>query len=114
MAIPATETKEMRLMSDDELEQLRARVAELEKLLQTRREPAGISPEEMQAYRKVSDLLATDWGGFCGINDCYRPPVLCVRCVQPCIVRCVNECSCGPCIIGQPGGGVSRFEQFGG
>lgn len=105
-------------MAHDEVEALKQRVAELEKLLQARREPVDVTADEIRAYRKVSDLLAADWGDFCGINDCFRPPVLrcaVVRCLQRCVVRCVNECTCGPCDIGSWGaGGASRFEQFGG
>lgn len=104
-------------MGRDEVEALQQRVAELEKLLQARREPADITADEIRAYRKVSDILAADWDEFCGINDCYRPVIRCVvvRCIQRCVVRCINECTCGPCGGGPwGGGGISRFEQFGG
>jgi hypothetical protein len=103
-------------MSKDDVEALRRRVAELEKLLEARREPVDVTADEIRAFHKVSDLLAMDWGDFCGINDCYRPPVIrCAnRCVQGCVVRCIYECSCGPCNQGPWGtGGISRFEQFG-
>lgn len=103
-------------MSDDELAQLKARVAELEKQLKARSQPTDISADEIAAFRKVSDALVADWGD-CGINECYRPPVLrCVtRCIARCIVRCIHECSCGPCGVGGPiGGGLGRFEEFGG
>ncbi len=77
-----------------EVEQLRARVEQLEKLLSARTaQPADISAEEIAAYRKVSEVLAADYGDFCGINDCYRPPVL-TRCVVPCVVRCVITRRC--------------------
>jgi hypothetical protein len=104
-------------MADDELAELKARVAELEKLLKSRSQPAEITADEMAAYKKVSDALAFDVGD-CGINECYRMPVL--KCVQrcivvKCIVKCTYECSCGPCNVGgYMGGGFSRFEEFGG
>ncbi len=105
-------------MGSDEVEALKQRVAQLEMQLQARREPQDVSADEIRAFRKVSELLAADWGEFCGINDCYRPPILrCVinPCIVRCVVRCIQECTCGPCNLGQAGlGGISRFEQFGG
>lgn len=102
-------------MASDEVEALKQRVAQLEKLLEARREPADITADEIRAYRKVSDILAADWGEFCGINDCFRPVIRCVAaCIQRCVVRCINECTCGPCGgVSWGGGEISRFEQFG-
>jgi hypothetical protein len=102
-------------MADKNVEELNERVARLEKLLAAR-EPVDITADEIKAFQKVANLLAFDWGD-CGINECYRPPVVrCIvsRCVTRCVVRCINECTCGPCGI-DPGvvGGISRFDQFG-
>ena len=103
---------------DDTVKKLEARVIELEqKLAQvTRRpEPTQITAEEINAYRKVKDIIAADYGEFCGINDCFR---LCFRChgggvtCLRCITRCINECVCGPCSPGGLGGGLGG--QFGG
>lgn len=109
---------------DDTVKKLEARIVELEQKLAgvpTRPEPAPISAEEMQAYHKVKDLLAVDYGDFCGINDCFR---LCFRCGGGgggtasfrCITRCINECVCGPCNICSVGGfgGGGSFGGFGG
>jgi hypothetical protein len=108
-------------MANDEMEALKARVAELESLLGAQRREPEFTADEMAAFHKVSAVLAGNWGDFCGINDCYRPPVVrCVnfcitRCITVCIVRCINECSCGPCNVGGGiPGGISRFDQFGG
>lgn len=105
----------------DDIKKLEARVIELEqKLAQvTRRpEPTQITQEELNAYRKVKDLVAADFGDFCGINDCFR---LCLRCTGGgsgcfrCITRCINECVCGPCSAGGFGGGFGgQFGGFGG
>ena len=104
---------------DDNTKRLEARIAQLESKLASagRQEPAEITAEEMKAYRKVRDVIAADWGEFCGINDCFR----CIRvcgggpCVIRCIVRCINECVCGPCSPGGGGpGGGGQFGGFGG
>lgn len=106
---------------DDVIKRLEARVIELEqKLAQVARrpEPMQITVEEVNAYRKVKDLIAADYGEFCGINDCFR---LCLRChgggtsCLRCITRCINECVCGPCSPGGLGGGFGgQFGGFGG
>jgi hypothetical protein len=109
---------------DDVVKKLEARVVELEARLgqvARRPEPAHITAEEVQAFHKVKDLIAADFGDFCGINDCFR---LCFRCggggggggVFRCITRCINECVCGPCNIGGGlGGGFGgQFGGFGG
>lgn len=98
---------------------LELRLTEIEKKLDmlTQRAPtAGLSKEDIEAYRRVRDVMAADWGEFCGINDCFRCIQLCgVRCLTTrCIVRCINECVCGPCNIGGGlGGGIGRFEGLG-
>ncbi len=106
-------------MEDDKVKKLEARVIELEQKLGqfTRRpEPAHVTAEEIQAFHKVRDLVATDFGDFCGINDCFRA---CFRCqggggTSNCF-RCINECVCGPCSPGGFGGGGfgGRFGGFG-
>ena len=107
---------------DDDVKRLEAKVVELEKKLesvQPRAAPTSISAEEMQAYQKVRDVISADYGEFCGINDCFR---VTLRCITPsyasfrCIVRCINECVCGPCNICQSGGGGGggSFGGFGG
>jgi hypothetical protein len=104
--------------SQEEFDELKGRIVELENQLKgrtARRDVSSLTPEEMQAYIKVRDILAGDWGDFCGINDCFRCIIArcwqqCLRCWQPCF-----ECTCGPCLIGQPmGGGVGRFGNLGG
>ena len=112
------------MATNEDFEELKGRIVELEsKLAEAQkgaaRKPAvDITPEEMQAYVKVRDVMAADWGDSCGINECYRCIV--VRCYQPCIVRCIytciNECTCGPCNI-DPfvfQGGLQRFGGLGG
>ena len=111
-------------MDEAAVKKLEARVVELEQRLGevTRRpEPTHITAEEMQAFHKVKDLVAADFGGFCGINDCFR---LCMRCHGAggsgncfrCVTRCINECVCGPCSPGGLGGGGfgGGFGGFGG
>lgn len=107
-------------MGTEDSKSLELRLAEIEKKLDalaTRRTAvASLSKDEIEAYRKVRDVLAADWGDFCGINDCFRCVQLCARCVTTrCIVRCINECVCGPCNLGGGiAGGLGRFEGLGG
>ena len=101
---------------------LELRLSDIERKLSamTQRAPvANLSKEDIEAYHRVRDVVAADWGDFCGINDCFRCIVVrCItRCVQRCIVRCINECSCGPCnvcYVGGGGGGLGGFESLGG
>ncbi len=104
----------------EDVKKLQLRIVELEnrlKQMMAAREPTDISVEEVKAYRKVRDVLAADWGDFCGINDCMRCIV--TRCftnciVTRCIVRCIVECTCGPCSPGRLGtGGGGRFSDLG-
>ena len=110
-------------MDQSERQKLEMRIVELEnrlKELSAGRQPqqADISPEEIQAYLKVRDMLRADWGEFCGINDCMKCVI--VRCWGGPIVRCRCdvECSCGPCGYGGGGGffggGGGRFGGLGG
>ena len=107
---------------DDNVKRLEARIADLESKLASagRPQPTEITADEMKAYRKVRDVMAADWGDFCGINDCYRciiQPCTSPVCVVRCIVRCINECVCGPCnLCAGPlgGGGGGQFGGFGG
>lgn len=105
---------------DDTVKRLEAKVIELEKKLSavpTRAAVEDITADEMKAYQKVRDIVAADYGEFCGINDCFR---VTWRCVTPsiasfrCIVRCINECVCGPCNVCLAGGGVGGGGTFGG
>ena len=106
--------------SQEEFDELKGRIVELENRLQGRTTRRGdlssLTPEELQAYAKVRDVLAGDWGEFCGINDCFKCIIAhcwqpCLRCWQPCF-----ECICGPCNPGllTGGGVVGRFGNLGG
>ena len=109
-------------MADDNLQKLEARIQQLEKMLTSMHahsKATDLSADDINAYIKVRDVVAPDWGDFCGINDCFRCVIY--RCHSPlcivrCIVRCINECVCGPCLQG--GGynprdmGLSRFGNF--
>jgi hypothetical protein len=106
--------------TNEEFEELKGRIVELENQLSARplqRDVTQVSEDEMRAFVKVRDVIAGDFGGFCGINDCFRCIVM--RCWQPCITRCIQtciyECTCGPCLQ-NPGdiGAVSRFSGLGG
>ena len=109
-------------MADDEaLQALEGRIAALENALagKTQSRVADLTDDEIAAFKKVQDVIAADYGDFCGITDCYRGGLCTVCSVCP-ICRvcrvCIFECSCGPCNIG-PGGGVGNvggFNQFGG
>lgn len=106
-------------MADEKkFEALEGRIVELENQLKQRgvkHEAQEFTPEELETYAKVRDVIAADYGEFCGINDCFR----CVqRCLQVCVVRCIqvciNECTCGPCNWGHlGGGGGGRFGGLG-
>lgn len=100
---------------------LELRIAELEKRLGEvsvqRQQVANLTKEEIAAYQKVRDVIAADWGDYCGINDCFRCVVTRCSCVvsQRCLVRCISECVCGPCNIGPRIGlsGLSQIEGLG-
>lgn len=103
------------------IKKLEMRIAKLEELIEqlsTRRAPVNVSAEEIKAYQKVRDVIAADWGDFCGINDCFRCTV--VRCGTRCLTLCDIvcrpcdvECSCGPCSMGGLGGRLRRFSSLG-
>lgn len=107
----------------NETKELSLRIERIEKLLEgiaVERAPAAqeLTKEELAAFKKVRDVVAADWGHFCGINDCFRCIV--VRCQALCQVvcdvicnPCDVECSCGPCNIGGLRGRVSRFGGLG-
>ena len=117
------------IMADDaHIKALEGRIAALENALQAKAERAGaptaaaaanLTPEEVAAFQKVRDVVAADWGEFCGINDCFRCRV-CSTCSVCRVCRvcrvCDIECSCGPCQQIDPGiiRGVGGFNQFGG
>jgi hypothetical protein len=104
----------------DDIKTLEMRIRKLETMLSEtaeRREATNLSADEIRAYQKVRDVIAADWGEFCGINDCFRCIVVrCLRCYEPVPIPrpCDIECSCGPCNIGRLGGGMSRFSGLGG
>lgn len=99
------------------LKELSLRIDALERVAVDRTSRATqLSDDEIKAYLKVRDVVAPDYGQFCGINDCYRCVI--VRCISNCQALCdVScspcdvECSCGPCNIG--GGLRSRVNRFG-
>lgn len=115
-------------MDEESLKALEGRIKQLEDELRqlrgARQQAADITPEEMKAYTKVRDLIATDPDLGCGINECSRCIVLrcitscvtncIVQCITRCIVVCDVECICGPCNIGGLGrAGLSRFGGLG-
>ena len=108
------------MADDDRMKALEGRIAELENLLarQTKTPMESLTAEEMQTFTKVRDVIAADWGEFCGINDCFRCRV-CRTCVVCRVCRvcrvCDHECICGPCVVDGPiGRGVAGFSDFGG
>jgi hypothetical protein len=121
MAIATLLNGEVAQMADDEaLQALEGRIAALENALagKTQSRVADLTDDEIAAFKKVQDVIAADYGDFCGINDCYRCR-LCTVCSVCQICRvcrvCIFECSCGPCNIGGGGiGNVGGFNQFGG
>jgi hypothetical protein len=104
-------------MAEDKIRKLEGRIQNLENALASRQrpEPTSLSEDEVAAYIKVRDVIAADYGEFCGINDCFRPIVCRVACVVCRICRiCDVECICGPCNIGGLRGGSGDFMRFGG
>jgi hypothetical protein len=107
---------------EETVKRLEAKVVELEKKLSAvapaRAAPADITADEMKAFHKVRDIVAADFGDFCGINDCFRVTSRCITASHSsfrCIVRCINECVCGPCNnCFSGGGGVGGGGTFGG
>lgn len=104
----------------NELKQLELRIVELEKKLELATKRTGtsqLSAEELKTYTKVRDVLAADYGEMCGINDCFRCVVVrcggVSACATRCIVRCINECTCGPCNIGGLHQGLGSFSHLG-
>ena len=105
-------------MPDDTLKNLEMRITKIETLLEKaleRQTPSNLTADELATYRKVRDVIAADYGDFCGINDCFRCNIF--RCGGgPSLCRpvvCDIECSCGPCNIGPIGGGLRRFSGLG-
>jgi hypothetical protein len=104
----------------DKGKDLEMRISRIESMLESmvaRSEAADISAEEVKAYRKVRDVIAADYGEFCGINDCFRCVIS--RCAQLCQIACLAcrpcdvECVCGPCIRSGLGGNLNRFSALG-
>ena len=108
-------------MADENLEKLEMRISKIESLLEQavgKRATASFSESELQAYQKVRDAIAADWGDFCGINDCFRCIIVrCKLCDVVCDTVCTPcdfECSCGPCNYGgRFGGRLRRFSNLG-
>ncbi|WP_152189445.1 hypothetical protein [Georgenia satyanarayanai] len=108
-------------MADEaEFEALKGRIVELENQLKTQQVRRGVkdlSPEDLQAYARVRDVIAADYGEFCGINDCFRcisRCTVCAVCVVRCLEVCIHECTCGPCNVGGLGSIGNAAGRFGG
>lgn len=106
-------------MSDDRIKALELKIESLEKKIDGLGkgfEPTDITADELKAYHKVNSVLAFGEGA-CGINECQ--PCIIRRCIggggiRRCIVRCINECNCGPCNPGFGGGwGGGGFGSLG-
>jgi hypothetical protein len=108
----------------DDLKELSLRIEKMEKMLESlageraQVTAADLSADEVKAFQKVRDVIAADFGRFCGINDCFR--CIIVRCATVCQVvcdvvctPCDIECSCGPCNPGGLRGRVGRFGSLG-
>ena len=103
------------------MKELELRLEKIESLLtataSSKTKLENLSEDELKAYKKVRDVIAADWGEFCGINDCFR--CIIVRCIVQCIscdivcTPCDFECSCGPCGYGGMQGRVGRFRNLG-
>ena len=107
----------------DRIERLELQIKEIRDMLEggrARTKASDISPEDLQAYVRVRDVIATDIDD-CGINECFRCIGICRvcrACTSICAVCkvCIFECSCGPCGWGGGGfhGGIDRFRDLGG
>lgn len=84
---------------------LEMRVAELEDKLSK----LHVTEDEMKAYHKVASLLGT--GAAAAAPPTASPSI--VSCIiRTCIIRtciiscinCINECTCGPCLVSGSGG----------
>lgn len=106
----------------DDMKELALRIERIEKMIEglaAERAPvaADLTADEISAYRKVRDVVAVDYGHFCGINDCFRCVI--VRCTVSCQIcevvcrPCDVECSCGPCSPGGLRGRINRFGDLG-
>jgi hypothetical protein len=108
--------------TDEEFEALKGRIVELENQLAKRGKSrvTDLTPEEIDTFQKVREVIASDFGDFCGVNDCMSCVQLCIqRCVQLCVARCIQvcifECTCGPCNVGNLGSvAATRFGSLGG
>jgi hypothetical protein len=106
----------------EERNELEGRIERLEQMLGSgmQREAIDLSADEIKTYIKVRDVIAANYGEFCGINDCFRC-LLCKLCssCQTChtcatcrICRiCDVECICS---MGTRSGGMGDFMRFGG
>lgn len=101
----------------EDIKSLSTRLEAIEKLLsevtKQSAQVTNLTAEEINAYRKVRDIVAFDPDTVCGINECFKPSICkIVHCVTICRVCriCDFECICGPCNIGGRGG---RFGGLG-
>jgi hypothetical protein len=103
--------------SQEEFDELKGRIVELENALNQRQDEPDITPEEMETFKKVRDKLAGDLSAprtFTGAELC-KPPIL--LCITQCFFckPCIFECTCGPCLQWGPDpGGFGRFGGLGG
>lgn len=105
-------------MADDDIKKINERLDAIEQALQgagARGRAADLTPEELQAFAKVRDILAFDPDTSCGINECFRCITFCRVCSTCSICRvCDIECICGPCNICVMGTRAGRFGNLGG
>jgi len=98
---------------------LEMRVAELEDKLSK----MHITEEEWKTYQKVAAAMGGQAAGMeaaaapmatAAIRTCTIRTCVIRTCIISCIIQCINECSCGPCVMGGPGGmGGSGFGGLG-
>ena len=100
----------------ERIDRLELQIKEIRDLLESgraRSKAADITPEDLQAFVRVRDVIATDVEN-CGINECFRCIGTCRGCTvcTVCAIcrACIVECSCGPCNYG--GGLRGNFERF--
>ena len=99
--------------SQEEFDELKGRIIQLENQLQAKAAKQDVSAEEMQTYIKVRDIVALEACWAAGGIRCFASAaaIQCFACWGP----CVNECACGPCNVGRYGASaVQRFGYLGG
>ena len=97
---------------------LEMRVAELEDKLSK----MHITEEEWKTYQKVASVIGGQAGGVeaaaaaptaSAIRTCVIRTCIIRTCIIHCIIQCITECSCGPCLQGPGGAGGAGFGGFG-